>query len=71
MSKLFPAKLTLIIEEAPKIGGWFVTSDAHRGFLYYIQPEEGLPEGLRQVPAVLRLLLVAQMDTDIARANKD
>jgi hypothetical protein len=59
----FPTKFTLTIEEHPVIG-WIVTSDAHKGFIHSIMPEEGLPEGLRKVPASLRWLLVAQMDAD-------
>lgn len=66
---LFPAKFTLTIEEHPTLG-WVVTSDAHKGFMHTIMPEEGLPEGLRQIPAALRLILVAQMDAYI-RGKKE
>ncbi len=64
--RLFPARFTLLIEENP-ILGWVVTTDAHPGFLHVIHPEEGLPEGLRKVPASLRLLLVAQKDLELGQ----
>ncbi len=35
--------------------------------MFTIMPEEGLPEGLRRVPAALRQILVAQMDSDRER----
>jgi hypothetical protein len=62
-SKLFPPRFTLTIDEHPA-SGWVVTSDAHKGFTQTIMPEEGLPEGLRRTPALLRQILVAQADAD-------
>lgn len=63
MGNLFPSKFTLTIEEDSKLG-WVITSDAHKGFMQIVHPEEGLPEGLRQVPMGLRMILAAQMDAD-------
>lgn len=60
---VLPDKFTLDIKRA-QTGGWFVTSDAHRGFLLYIDPETGLADGLREVPAQLRTILIAQRDAD-------
>lgn len=69
-TKLFPMKFTLTIEEHPVLG-WIVTSDAHKGFMHMIMPEEGLPEGLRKIPAALREILVAQMDLDIETKHQE
>lgn len=66
---LFPHEFTLTITEHPSLG-WIVKSDAHPGFSHIIMPEEGLPEGLRKVPAALRQILVAQQDWNVEQARK-
>lgn len=63
---LFPRKFTLTIEEHPTLG-WIVSTDLHKGWLYTIMPEEGLPEGLRKIPGSLREILVAQQDADLEK----
>lgn len=67
-SRVFPPKFTLTIEECPTLG-WIITTDAHPGFIQTILPEEGLPEGLRQFPAILRECLVAKMDLEREKAG--
>lgn len=62
--RVLPQKFTLTVEEDIRISGWWITSDAHQGFLQVVLHEEGLPEGLRKTPASLREILVAQMDAD-------
>lgn len=69
-SRVLPRTFTLTIEEHDSLG-WVVTSDAHPGFLHLIHPEQGLADGLREVPMGLRLILVAQMDADAERHRTD
>lgn len=61
--KLIPAKISLCCERG-STGLWFITSDAHRGFMCSGQ---SLTEALSKVPLAIDEILNAQREADIVK----
>jgi hypothetical protein len=62
---MLPDKFTLTVARSPKTGMWYITSDAHKGYLHVISDRHHtLAEGLSQVPESLAMIIKAQRDAD-------
>ena len=66
LTAILPDRFTLTVERSPT-GMWFVTSDAHRGYLHAVADGAELPRGLSEVPAGLAEILTAQAEADAGK----